>query len=97
MNKSEVENLIMSLLKEFIKENDLEVLCELNKDTRLIGSSGIFDSMDLVSFIVEIEETINDKFSLDIELANDSAMSRRTSPFINVSILSDYIIEISKQ
>ena len=32
--------------------------------------------MDLVSFIVEVEEGLSDKFSLDIELANDSAMSK---------------------
>lgn len=97
MNKIEVENLIMSILKEFIEENDIEFIGELNTETRLIGSSGFLDSMDLVSFIVELEEGISDKFSLDIELANDSAMSSRTSPFVNVSILSDYILKIAEQ
>ena len=97
MNKIEVENLIMSILKEFIEENDIELIGELKKETRLIGSSGFLDSMDLVSLIVEIEEGISDKFSLDIELANDSAMSSRTSPFVNVSILSDYIVKIAEQ
>ena len=97
MNKIEVENLIMSILKEFIEENDIELTGELKKETRLIGSSGFLDSMDLVSLIVEIEEGISDKFSLDIELANDSAMSSRTSPFVNASILSDYIVKIAEQ
>ena len=94
MNKTEIENLIISLLKEFIEENDLEIIGELNTKTRLIGSSGFLDSMDLVSFIVELEEGIVDKFSVDIELANDSVMSRRTSPFVNASTLSDYIIKL---
>ena len=97
MNKIEVENLIMSILKEFIEENDIEFTGELKKETRLIGSSGFLDSMDLVSLIVEIEEGISDKFSVDIELANDSAMSSRTSPFVSVSILSDYIVKIAEQ
>tara|TARA_B110000879_G_C11098973_1_gene482321 strand:+ start:292 stop:582 length:291 start_codon:yes stop_codon:yes gene_type:complete len=96
MNKIEVENLIMSNLKEFIEENDIELIGELNTETRLIGSSGFLDSMDLVSFIVELEEGISDEFSLDIELANDSAMSSRTSPFVNVSTLSDYVIKITE-
>ena len=95
MNKIEVENLIMSILKEFIEENDIEFIGELNTETRLIGGSGFLDSMDLVSFIVELEEGISDKFSLDIELANDSAMSSRSSPFVNVSTLSDYILKIT--
>ena len=97
MDKIEVANFIMSILKEFIEENDIEFFGELNLETRLIGSSGFLDSMDLVSFIVELEEGISDKFSLDIELANDSAMSSRTSPFVNLSILSDYILKIAEQ
>ena len=56
MNKSEVENLLMLILKEFAEENDFEFADELNSKTRLIGSAGLFDSMDLVSFIVEVEE-----------------------------------------
>jgi len=96
MNKIEIENLILSSLREFIKENDIELISELNTETRLIGSSGCLDSMDLVSFIVDIEELISDEFSLDIELANDSAMSNRTSPFVNASTLSDYILKITE-
>tara|TARA_B100001939_G_C16612296_1_gene475658 strand:+ start:322 stop:612 length:291 start_codon:yes stop_codon:yes gene_type:complete len=96
MNKTEVQNLTMSTLKVFINENDIELIGELNTETRLIGSSGLLDSMDLVSFIVELEESISEEFSIDIELANDSAMSNRISPFVNVSTLSDYILKISK-
>jgi acyl carrier protein len=96
MNKIEIENLIISILKEFIQENDIELIVDLNTETRLIGSSGLLDSMDLVSFIVELEEGISHEFSLDVELANDSAMSSRTSPFLNVSTLSDYILKITE-
>ena len=95
MSKIKIENLVLSTLREFIEENDLELIGELNTDTRLIGSSGFLDSMDLVSFIVDLEEAINDEFSLEIELANDSTMSNRKSPFVNVSTLSDYILKIT--
>jgi hypothetical protein len=94
MNKIELEKKIFTVLLEFIKDNDISIEGELNNETRLIGSAGIFDSIDLVSFIVELEEVINDAFSTDIELANDSVMSSRTSPFINISTLSDYILKI---
>ena len=94
MNKTEIENLILSVLNDYIKENDLEYNQEIGLDTRLIGSSGFMDSMDLVSFLVELEDCINDKYSLDLELANDSAMSSRTSPFINPMSLSNYILKL---
>lgn len=96
MNKLELEKLIFTILLEFIKDNDIDFDNELNNETRLIGSTGILDSMDLVSFIVELEEAINNAFSIEIELANDSVMSNRTSPFINISTLSDYILKINK-
>ena len=49
--------------------------------------------MDLVSFIVELEEAIEEGFDIEISLADEKAMSRRTSPFISVTTLSTYIIE----
>ena len=96
MTKIELEKIIFKVLLEFIKDNDIDFEGELNNETRLIGSAGIFDSMDLVSFIVELEEGINDAFLTEIELANDSVMSSRTSPFINISTLSDYVLKINK-
>jgi hypothetical protein len=96
MNKLELEKLIFTILLEFIKDNDIDFDNELNNETRLIGSAGILDSMDLVSFIIELEESINSTFSIEIELANDSVMSNRTSPFINISTLADYILKINK-
>ena len=50
--------------------------------------------MDLVSFIVELEEEIEDKLQVEIILADERAMSRTTSPFINSVTLSKYILEL---
>ena len=85
---------LLQLLKTFIEENQIEVDSEVSISTRLIGSNSIFDSMDLVTFIVEVENEVNAKMNANIELANDRAMSRRTSPFVNINTLSDYIKEI---
>ena len=52
--------------------------------------------MDLVSFIVEVEQDIAKKFNLRVQLATERAMSRRSSPFISLETLSNYIIEIAK-
>lgn len=92
MDQKKIEPFIIEKIIEFSDDNDLE-LNNINIDTRLIGSSGVFDSMDLVSFIVELEEAIEEEFEIEISLADEKAMSRRTSPFINVTTLSIYIIE----
>lgn len=92
MDITKIESLVKDKIKEFCAENNIE-LDSLNSDTRLIGSSGIFDSMDLVNFIVELEESIEDEMDIEVSLADEKAMSRRTSPFVNVTSLSKFILE----
>jgi acyl carrier protein len=65
----------------------------VDETTRLIGSTSSFDSSDLIQIIVEIEDKINLEFNADITLTDEKAMSRSTSPFINVETLTKFIIE----
>lgn len=92
LNKAEISIFLIDCLKGYVAENDLEI-DEIHGNTRLIGANSFLDSIDLVRFIVELEESINEKYDLDMELMDEKAMSRRTSPFMNINTLSDYIIE----
>ena len=47
----------------------------------------------LVNLVVELEELIQDDYGITITLADEKAMSRRTSPFSRVKYLIDYIKE----
>tara|TARA_B100001063_G_C16613716_1_gene477080 strand:- start:227 stop:523 length:297 start_codon:yes stop_codon:yes gene_type:complete len=96
MKKKNIEKFLLNKINEFLDENDLEINEEINLNTRLIGSSSLFDSMDLVSFIVEVEQDIEEKFNLRVQLATERAMSRRSSPFISLETLANYIIEIAE-
>jgi len=69
MNKTDLQSLILKELKEFVAANNI-VAGEITLNTRLIGLTGILDSMDLVSFIVHVEETINDNFSIEVSLTD---------------------------
>lgn len=93
MEIDSIEKLVLEKIKLFVLENEIEI-SEVNKDTRLIGLNGIFDSMDLVRFIVELEEVLEDELSLDVSLTSEKAMSRSTSPFLNTITLSRYIKEL---
>lgn len=93
MNILELNEKLLSLIKEFIEENEIEEN-EIELDTRLIGTSSIFDSMELVSFIVEVEQLLEEEYEIEIELATEKAMSRRTSPFISIRTFSEYIKEL---
>ena len=65
----------------------------VDENTRFIGSTSSFDSSDLIHIIVEIDDKINFEFNTDITLTDEKAMSRSTSPFINVGTLTKFIIE----
>jgi acyl carrier protein len=84
---------ILNLLQDFISENEIEIETKVNENTRLIGSSSIFDSFDLVRFVVEVEEFLDEKYGIEIQLASEKAMSRRKSPFISIKTLSNFILE----
>jgi hypothetical protein len=87
-------NILEESLNRFCLEYELTFNYSEGENTRLFGSDGILDSLGLVSFIVTVEEALEEKLNISIVLADEKAMSRRTSPFIRISYLADYILEI---
>ena len=88
---------LLKLLKDFIDENeiDLDKDIVLDENIRLIGTSSLFDSMELVQFIVDVESLLDDEFDIEIELTSEKAMSRRNSPFISINTLTKFIVDES--
>jgi acyl carrier protein len=60
-------------------------------ETRLLGSQSVLDSMQLVSLIVAIEREVEDTFGVALTLADERALSMKTSPFRSIPSLADYI------
>jgi acyl carrier protein len=65
---------------------------EKSQESPLFGERGL-DSMGLVRFIVMVEERIQDQTGVELTLASDKAMSRKSSPFRTLQTLADYIEE----
>ena len=64
----------------------------VNADTALFGRGGWLDSMGLVTLVVEVEQLLAERFGLQVTLADDRAMSQRSSPFRTVGTLVAYIL-----
>lgn len=64
-------------------------------DSPLFGDGGL-DSMGLVRFIIMVEERIEDRTQVQLTLASDKAMSRKSSPFRTVGALAEYVGECLK-
>lgn len=83
---------IINFLEEFLTQ-ELDEKIKLSMDSKLFGGGGPLDSMALVSLVVELEEFVEEEYGIIVVLADEKAMSRRTSPFSRVSYLIDYLNE----
>ena len=89
--QDKIEKIIIETLVELNEELENDSLQNPDSKTKLYGASGGLDSLALVSFITDLEEKISDEFAEEIVLADEKAMSAKTSPFRNVESLTLYI------
>lgn len=97
ITREDLIKLLLNLLTLHFEEMDEEIDLSDGEQTKLFGGDGILDSLGLVSFIVTVEEALEDEYGILVILADEKAMSRRTSPFSRISYLVDYIMELIKQ
>lgn len=70
---------------------------EKSPDAPLYGAGGKLESLDFVTFIMEVEERIKTEFNLDITIADENLLSKEKSPFSNLRTLIEYLEEVLKQ
>ncbi|RBQ32738.1 hypothetical protein CRU92_03210 [Arcobacter sp. FW59] len=92
--QKQIEQIIIETLKELNEELENELFINPTSKTKLYGGTGALDSLALVSFITDLEDKISDKFEKNIILADEKAMSAKTSPFRNVETLTLYIKDL---
>ncbi len=96
MSLEKIENIIIESLKEYNQTLENIELKTYTKQTKLYGEKSVLDSIGLVYLITDIEEKISDKFSKNIVLADEKAMSQKTSPFRDIETLAKYIQNLLK-
>lgn len=88
-------NIVKASVKDVIEEGSASLKkSDINNDTRLLGSGSGIDSLDLVNIIVVIEDKVENEYGKSVTIANEEAMSRAKSPFINVESLAKYVNEL---
>ena len=90
MNRSEMIELVISVVTNYLSSIDGGSNENVNDNTRLIGQGALLDSLGLVTVIMDIEQQINDCLGISITIADDRAMAQEKSPFRSVSSLAEY-------
>ena len=84
-----INDLVLEVVRDLGEEHAKEDLQSPDSKTKLFGKN--LDSMGIVYLVTEIEEKVFDALGVQISLADERAMSQKTSPFRNVSTLVEYI------
>jgi acyl carrier protein len=95
--KNKIEKIIIEAVIELNEELNDENLTNITVETKLYGGGGTFDSLKLVYFITDLEERIYEELDKEVILADEKAMSQRTSPFRSVKSLTNYIQKLLEE
>jgi acyl carrier protein len=90
--KDEVIQLIITTVTETANAEGIPLPQPVAASTRLFGQEGLLDSMALVSVVIAIEQQISDKYGKGVALADEKALSQRSSPYRSVETLADYAL-----
>jgi acyl carrier protein len=91
VDRNNIVSLIVATAEDLKKDGKKIALQNpVNESTVLFGRMGIFDSLGLVSLIVDVEQKIED-YGISIILGDERAVSQKHSPFRTVQSLADYI------
>ena len=94
MKREQVLTIIIENVKNLVDTYPENQRFNVDENTILFGLKSEIDSLSLVSVIVDLETEFYDSFNIEISLTDDRAMTREISPYDNISVLTDYIVEL---
>jgi acyl carrier protein len=91
MERAQILSLVIDAASELNQSLASPIALSEGESAVLYGHQGVLDSLELVNFILLVEERILDATGAPITLAEDRAMSQFRSPFRSVGSVTDYI------
>ena len=90
----DINKIIIDTINEFNRDLNEESKISTNPKKKLYGEQSNLDSLELVSFIVGLEQNIEETFNTTISLADEKAMSQKNNPYQSIQNLTNYIQEL---
>jgi acyl carrier protein len=89
--------MIYTSLGEINAERSAEGQLKLIPETKLFGSGGDLDSLEVVNLITRVEALLADRLQSPVVLVDEGAFSNGVHPFRDVSSLATYIVNKVKE
>jgi len=68
-----------------------------SEETTLFGHGANLDSFELVGLVLSVESKVAQEFGVVVTLADEKAMSQRSSPFRTVATMANYIVQVIEE
>ena len=94
MNKQALVDMMVELLQEVVDDQHEDEPLQATPALPLVGGEAVITSLGLVSFIADVELSLDEEYDLEVVLVSEKALSRQRSPFRTVDTLADYIVEL---
>ena len=94
--RERIERAVFGAVDELNKQLPAGVLIGKSFDAVLYGKQGHLESLDFLTFIMEVEERIKAEFGIDLVLTNDNLLSDHDSQFRSVGTLIDHLDSLIK-
>jgi len=89
--EEEILRIVYRAIDELNPQLPPERRLEKSPETAVFGSAGRLDSLGLVNLIVAIEQAVENELAVSVVLADEKAISQRSSPFRTVGALAAYV------
>lgn len=96
MERKQIVDLVLAALKSVNEIHLSDRKIPLEESTPLLGEGSQLDSLALVQLVVEVEQRLSMDAGVQASLTSEKAMSQRTSPFLTVATLAEYILQEAK-
>ena len=91
MNFEDVLKVVLDSVAELNFQLEDSQKLKPSPETQLFGRGSKLDSLGLVNLIVLVEEKTADAFGKTVTIADEKAMSQKSSPFRTVQTLAEYL------
>ncbi len=92
--KDRMIEMVVAMLEEVADEQEIELPSDVGPSTPLFGDEGLLDSLGLVNLVVGLEQEIQDELGKSVSLADEKALSAKSSPFRDVDSLASYALQV---
>lgn len=96
-NRERIERVVFSAVDSVNKQLPAGTSIEKSLDAPLYGQSGKLESLDFVTFIMEVEEKVREEFGADVMITDENLLSKQKSPFSTLGTLTEYLEGVLKE